>query len=105
MEMVLTGDFKDADEMHRWGLVNRVCDKGSAVEAALWLADQICANGPLAVTASRRVVRFAGTAVDEPAVWDYQDRLASLDDVLATADAQEGLQAFREKRPAVWRNA
>ena len=50
------------------GLVNSVCETGSAVEAALCLADQICANGPIAVAASRRVVRLAGSAVDEPAV-------------------------------------
>lgn len=50
-EILLTGRHVTAAEALDWGLVNRLVPKGQALTAARGIAEQICANGPLAVKA------------------------------------------------------
>jgi len=100
MELALTGDFLDAADAHRYGLVNRLTPTGAALDAALGLAEKITANGPLAVTISKRVIT-------ESADWSsaemWQRQAAIIEPIFTSADAREGAQAFAEKRPPVWR--
>lgn len=99
MELVLTGDFLEAQRAHDVGLVNQVVDDGSALEAALALADRIAANGPLAVAASKRVmVESRGWPVEER----YTRQREIVEPVFASTDAKEGARAFAEKRTPVW---
>src|SRR3954466_10370913 len=56
MELALTGDPISAERGYELGLVNRLADDGSALEAALELARSIAANGPLALAATKRVI-------------------------------------------------
>ena len=56
MELALLGDTFTAEQAHALGLVNRLVDDGEALPAAMDLARRICANGPLAVEASKRVI-------------------------------------------------
>lgn len=99
MELALTGDFLGAERAYEIGLVNRVVEDGSALEAALELADRIAANGPLAVAASKRVMV-------ESRGWPVEERFARqrevIEPVFASADAKEGPRAFAEKRTPVW---
>src|SRR5690606_6174437 len=44
MELTLTGDPIDATRAHHFGLVNRLVEPGQALDEAISLADQICAN-------------------------------------------------------------
>lgn len=99
MQMVLTGEPLTAGEAARWGLVNQVSPDGEALGAALALADQIAANGPLAVAASKQVmVRHEG--------WPLAERFARqrrlVEPVLTSEDAGEGARAFAEKRTPRW---
>ena len=55
-EMALTGEPIDAERAHALGLVNRLCDDGAALDTALALAETICANSPVAVRESLRVI-------------------------------------------------
>ena len=57
MELALTGDPVLAERMHEFGIVNRLTEPGAAVDVALELAAQIARNGPLAVTASKRILQ------------------------------------------------
>jgi len=99
MELALTGDFVDAERGHAIGLVNRVVEPGSAVDAALELAAAIAANGPLATAASKRILAEApGWPAD--ALWERQAEIA--DPVRDSADAREGSIAFAEKRAPRW---
>ncbi|NYI78849.1 crotonase/enoyl-CoA hydratase family protein [Nocardioides panzhihuensis] len=99
MELVLTGDFLEAQRAYDVGLVNQIVDDGSALEAALALADRIAANGPLAVAASKRVmVQSRGWPVEER----YHRQREIVEGVFASADAEEGARAFAEKRTPVW---
>ena len=56
MELALTGDPILATRAHELGLVNRITD-GPAIEGARELANVIAANGPLAIAASKAIVR------------------------------------------------
>jgi enoyl-CoA hydratase/carnithine racemase len=99
MDAILTGDLIDAERAYQLGLVSRLVEPGTATEAALGVARRIVAAGPLAVRASREVVRAASSA-DEPTLRRLsQQRLRQ---VLASEDTAEGLRAFAEKRPPTW---
>ncbi|MEX3689838.1 crotonase/enoyl-CoA hydratase family protein [Paraburkholderia sp. BR14263] len=99
MELVLTGDMFGAQRAFEFGLVNRLTAPGEALAGALELAQKIVANGPLAVAASKRVMR-------ESRDWSSAQMFARqreiTDPVFASADAREGAAAFAEKRKAVW---
>ena len=102
LEYALTARRMDAPTALRWGLVNRLAPTGGALEAALALAQDIAANAPLSVLASKRIMAESPDwALDER--WQRQRGLVEA--VLASADAQEGARAFAEKRPPVWRGA
>lgn len=98
MELALTGNFLDAGRAHDLGLVNRLTD-GPALDAALALADEVGANGPLAVKASKQVI-VESRLWDDSAMWERQDSI--MNTVFASEDAREGAAAFAEKRAPVW---
>jgi enoyl-CoA hydratase len=100
MELALTGDPITAELAHQHGLVNRLVEPGQALHAAVALAEQICANAPLAVRASRKVVVEATQAPDEVGWKMSMDGMA---EAVRSEDFREGLTAFIEKRPPQWK--
>jgi enoyl-CoA hydratase len=100
MEMALTGDPIDATRAHHLGLVNQLCQPGEALRSAMGLAGRIEASAPLAVRESRSVMRAAMTE-DEAAGWRLSAQ--ALGRVMGSEDLKEGLAAFIEKRPPVWK--
>jgi enoyl-CoA hydratase len=100
MEWALTGRRISAEEAHAAHFVNRLTPPGGALEAALALAAEIAQNGPLAVQATKQIVAASsGWPADEG--FDRQRELS--EPVRSSADAREGAQAFRERRPPRWR--
>lgn len=99
-ELALTGDAIDAERARDLGLVNRVCEPGAALAEALALADRIAANAPLAVAASKRILREASDWSNAEG-FGRQGEIAG--PVLTSEDAQEGARAFAEHREPVWR--
>jgi enoyl-CoA hydratase/carnithine racemase len=98
-EMLLTGDSMGAARAERLGLVNEITDAGGAVDAAVALAERICANGPVAVRETMSFLADMG-AETESAGWG---RTVGSEDVIRTAaDTIEGVTAFFEKRPPRW---
>jgi enoyl-CoA hydratase len=99
LELALTGDAIDAARAAELGLANAVVPADRVLEVALGYAGRIAANGPLAVRATKELVRLG--AADRAAAWarlrEWQPR------VFASEDAQEGARAFLEKRAPVWR--
>ena len=100
MELALTGDPIDAARGYEIGVVNRVAEPGQAVAAARELAAAIARNGPLALDASKRILR---STLDwaESEGWQRQGEIAG--PVFGSEDAREGATAFAEKRDPVWR--
>jgi enoyl-CoA hydratase len=99
MEMALTGAMMGADRAFEHGLVNRLVAPGAALDAALALAAEVAANGPLALTAIKALVWGQLDQTSEQ-YWAAQDRV--LPAVNSSHDAREGVRAFTEKRAPVW---
>jgi enoyl-CoA hydratase len=100
VELLLTGEPMDAERAAAVGLVNRVVDEGTALDAAVELAGVIAANGPLAVAATKEIVQSVPAWGPEE-MWARQDQVIA--PVFASDDAREGSVAFAERRPPVWR--
>ncbi len=98
MELALTGAFITAARAYEVGLINRVVE-GDALEGALELAASITANGPLAVAASKKVVKGQEDWSSEEL---YKRQTEILGGLFATNDAREGATAFAQKRPPNW---
>jgi len=101
VEMTLTGQPRDAAFLHEWGLVNRLVPDGQALQGALDLADEINANGPTAVAASKEVIYQSASWSTDAEAWVEQEKIAA--GALESEDFREGLAAFAEKRKPVWR--
>jgi enoyl-CoA hydratase/carnithine racemase len=102
MELALTGDPIDAERGFALGLVNRVAEPGQAVDAAFELARAIAVNGPLALAASKRILREQVDWSDAD-FWTRQGEIAG--PVFGSQDAREGATAFAEKRAPVWKRS
>lgn len=98
MELALTGDFVSAARAYDMGLINRIVD-GPALEGALALAEAISANGPLAVAASKQVIREQQDW-SQTEQWKKQYELTAK--VFSSNDAREGAAAFAQKRAPNW---
>jgi enoyl-CoA hydratase len=100
MELAMTGDPIDADRAYHFGLVNRLVEPNEALTAAIELADQICANAPVAVRQSRKVVLEATYAPDDVG---WKMSIEAMAAAMSSEDFSEGLTAFIEKRPPNWK--
>lgn len=100
MELVLTGRRLNAREALAWGLINRVAPAESFEEEAKALAREIAAKAPLAARLAKSAVLRAQDC-DLAGGVDYERRLFW--SLFATEDQKEGMKAFSEKRPPVFK--
>jgi enoyl-CoA hydratase len=100
MELALTGEPIDAERAAALGLVNRVCEPGGTLAAAIELAESVRAGGPLALIAAKQILEEQW---DWPSQEMWERQAAIADPVFSSEDAREGARAFAEKRSAVWR--
>jgi enoyl-CoA hydratase len=100
MELALTGDPIDAARGYELGIVNRVAEPGQAVAVARELAAAIARNGPLALDASKRILR---ATLDWPQSEAFARQNEISGPVFGSEDAREGATAFAEKRDPVWK--
>jgi enoyl-CoA hydratase/carnithine racemase len=101
-DLILTARRVPAEEALQLGLANRVSPPGASLATALALASEIAQNAPVAVAAAKAALEEA---------WDL-DLAAALqrertwyEKPLATEDRDEGLRAFAERRPPVWKGS
>jgi enoyl-CoA hydratase len=99
LELTLTGDNIDAERARDLGLVNQVVEPDQVLEAAVALAERIARNGPLALQATKEIVRLAATdyAAARAKQGEWQGK------VFGSEDAKEGATAFVGKRDPVWK--
>lgn len=95
-DLLFTGRHVDAKEALHLGLVDRLRAPEDALDEATLIANAIAANAPLAVRAVKMALRESEFIPHEEGRAKVNARRASLDD---TADYEEGLRAFSERRP------
>jgi enoyl-CoA hydratase len=99
MQLALTGENLSAERAHALGMVTVLADPGSALDAAIELAEKIAANGPLAVAATKQII-VESRGWSPETMFAEQNKL--LAPVFSSNDAKEGAIAFAEKRPPKW---
>ena len=96
-EMMLTGDWINAEEAVSFGLANRVVPRGELMEAALELAEKIATKSPLIVKMVKELV-LNGADMPLSAALPYEKAMIAL--AFESEDKTEGCNAFIGKRPA-----
>jgi enoyl-CoA hydratase/carnithine racemase len=99
MEMLLTGDFISAPRAYEIGLVNRVVPEAELDSAALEFATKIAAKSPLTLKIGKEAF-YKQLDKDMSGAYEYCSRVM-VENMMAR-DAEEGIDAFLEKRTPVW---
>ncbi len=101
MEMLLTGDLFAAEDAARIGLVNRVVAAGAEHAQALALAEKVAAKSTL-------IVKIGKEAFYRQAEMSLADAYKYASEVMVenmlARDAEEGINAFVEKREPKWQD-
>jgi len=100
MDLILTGRMIDAADAERAGLVARVVPAADLLAEAMKTAETIAAMPPLAVMAAKELVDAAQELPLGEGI-RLERRLFHM--LAATEDKAEGMAAFIEKRPPVWK--
>jgi len=99
-ELALSGRIIHANEAHDYGLVHHVVEPATLMQRAQEIAASIAESSPTAIHAGLAFVRDArGKSWEEAGDLARQMR----NEVFRSADFQEGIRAFQEKRPPRWR--
>lgn len=99
MEMLLLGDWTEAEDAARMGLVNRVVEAGGALAAAQALAQRIAAKSQVPVKLGKAAF-YAQAEMGLDDAYAYASRVMAKN--MLARDADEGISAVLEKRPPVW---
>lgn len=98
-QLMITGAQLTPERALALGVVNEITEPGTALDAAIAMAEDVCLSSPVAVQAV-----LAGVAAQlEPA--DEAGWLATaraVETVTGSADLREGIDAFFERRPPAW---
>jgi len=98
-EMIFTGKRVNAQEALALGIVNKVVPVEKVEEAVWQLAQEICANAPIAVRQAKRAIDL-GMEADLRTGMEIEIEAYNVN--LSTEDRQEGIRSFNEKRPPRW---
>jgi len=96
LEWLMTGDSMTAQRAYEIGLVNRLAPRGQGLAVALEVAAKIARNAPLVVQAMKNISR---SVLPKSSTELYYPQRVILDRIAQSADLQEGVASFREKRP------
>ncbi|MFE5797121.1 enoyl-CoA hydratase/isomerase family protein [Streptomyces sp. NPDC056503] len=93
LELLLSGDFVDAEEAHRIGMVNRVYDDEKLLEETYAFAAKLAAKPALPVALIKRTVRMS-ERMDQRASLDLISSHMSV--VMSTDESRKAMAAMRE---------
>lgn len=96
LELMLLGEPLSVQRAYEVGLVNRVTEPGAELDEALRMAEVLARSAPLVLALLKKMVRETLPCSPIEAMYLAQ---AQTERVLHSQDAQEGLKAFRERRP------
>ncbi len=98
-ELIFTGKMITGEEAEKIGLVNQVVEPENLMEKTYEMANQILKNAPLAVKYSKMAINRSLETHLDAGIESENDLFAMC---YATKDQKEGMQAFLEKRNAVF---
>lgn len=98
-EMLITGEFIDAQEAMQQGLINRIAPAEQLDATLQNLVDAIVSKSPVAVTTGKQMF-YQQLDMSLPDAYDFA-REVMVENMMAD-DVAEGIDAFIAKRPAVW---
>ncbi|ORY90669.1 ClpP/crotonase-like domain-containing protein [Leucosporidium creatinivorum] len=100
-DLIFTSKVLSAQQAHELGIVNYLADEGqSATERAVVLAQEVLKAGPLALRAAKLAID-TGSQLDLESGLDFE--ATCYQTILKSTDRLEGLKAFAEKRPPVYK--
>ena len=104
MELLFTGRWFDAEEAHRWGLINRILPAAELMAEARAMADELASGPPLVFAAIKEIAREA----EDMKFQDVLNRIngsqfETVERLYRSEDQKEGARAFAEKRDPVWK--
>lgn len=104
MELLFTGRWFDAEEAHRWGLINRILPAAELMAEARKMADELASGPPLVFAAIKEIAREA----EDMKFQDVLNRIngsqfETVERLYRSEDQKEGARAFAEKRDPVWK--
>ncbi len=100
MRMLLTGDLVGAEDALGYGLVSHVAPAGALAEMTEGLARQIASKSPLTLAIGKKAF-YAQAEMATPEAYAYASEVMTTN--MLARDAEEGIDAFIEKRDPVWR--
>ena len=98
--MILAGEQVDAELGLKIGLVEEVVETGESYTKGIELAEQVCNQSPLSISACKALIHSARSQQNS-----YESEKKPFVELFDTQDQKEGVSAFLEKRPPKWRNA
>jgi methylglutaconyl-CoA hydratase len=97
--LFMTGETFDAQDAVRYGLIHLAVPSQALEATVTEQVEMITRNGPIAVAEAKQLVRqISGEPLDAAFAWTQAKSAA----MFASAEAQEGMAAFREKRSPAW---
>ena len=99
MELALTGDTIDSSTALQWGLINRVVPAEQLDEATLELLTRATRGSAMSKAVGKQAF-YEQLGLDQRQAYAYAVEVMAA--TSQTADAQEGMASFLEKRPAKW---
>ena len=100
LEMLLTGDFINAERAEQIGLINKVVPEDTLMDEAMSLATKLASKSPIALQMGKKAFYTMSDMVFEKAL-DYSNGMFA--ELCTTQDALEGVTAFKDKREPVWK--
>ncbi len=100
MELALSGDVIDADTAQAWGLVNAVVPDDELDDAVARLVARVTRGSAVSKGLGKQTM-YAQLGLDEQRAYAHAIEVMAATSQLP--DAREGVAAFLEKRPAVWK--
>lgn len=99
MQMLLTGDFIDADTAQMYGLVSDVVPEDKLKDTVVELAEKIASKSSTAISLGKRAINaYSGQPLDK----SYEIASEAMVSNMLLDDAEEGIGAFLDKRHPIW---
>jgi enoyl-CoA hydratase/carnithine racemase len=99
MEIILSGERIDAEHAYRIGLVNRIYPQAELLGKTMAYAQMLASRAPLSHRFAKEMIRTS-MGMNMPDALKAESR--SFRDFALTADLEEGLTSFRERRDAIF---